>query len=405
MVSGEIKDLQYEKGQLYASKSIATKLDSSWDVKGGMNFEMGMAVKTLQKDATLFVHGAIEGEQVERYLPKMIDNKTVLIYNNRVEGTWRSTWRVTNEYLGEEVQDGISYSLSNHTMSPDILNVKFGSIIEGTDVGKGWVRVMATNPKAILEDGDRLLRLRNGKPMFEIGVKTNTHFSWGLPAKRELPCDQSVNDGKWHNITVSYRFEMYHMSIDGRTCNSGLAGEFTEKDDANESESYTGVKVVQRTVYRRRYWSCRRRSPSTPCVVNPALDTVKSMPMSGGGKVENVTYSQDLLSVGDHWSLDRLDSWSGCDGSFNPHYSGQGVHVYVLDTGIRTTHDDFEGRALPGAETIRTVKTCNQSDIACAYDMHGHGSHVAGIIAGRKAGVAKFAKVHAVKVLDNTNKG
>jgi subtilisin family serine protease len=69
--------------------------------------------------------------------------------------------------------------------------------------------------------------------------------------------------------------------------------------------------------------------------------------------------------------------------------AGEGITAYVVDTGILTTHTEFEGRATFGANFVNNVDT----------DENGHGSHVAGTIAGVTFGVAKRAQVVAVKVL------
>ncbi|CAE6458849.1 unnamed protein product [Rhizoctonia solani] len=71
------------------------------------------------------------------------------------------------------------------------------------------------------------------------------------------------------------------------------------------------------------------------------------------------------------------------------------VDVYVIDTGVKTDHEEFEGRA-------RWGKTFTGEADA---DGHGHGTHVAGTIAGKTYGVAKDANIIAVKVLDNSGRG
>ncbi|KAI0296762.1 peptidase S8/S53 domain-containing protein [Multifurca ochricompacta] len=75
---------------------------------------------------------------------------------------------------------------------------------------------------------------------------------------------------------------------------------------------------------------------------------------------------------------------------------GEGVDVYVIDTGINIHHKDFEGRASWG-------KTTPVNDID--EDVNGHGTHCAGTIASRKYGVAKSANVIAVKVVGPDGKG
>merc|ERR1711892_222729 len=91
----------------------------------------------------------------------------------------------------------------------------------------------------------------------------------------------------------------------------------------------------------------------------------------------------------DSWGLDRIDDQAGLDGSYNPSTKtqGAGAHVYIADTGIRTTHQDFQGRAVPFIEVTlsSTVKEC-KGDVTCAYDRQGHGTHCAGTVGGNRFG-------------------
>ena len=101
------------------------------------------------------------------------------------------------------------------------------------------------------------------------------------------------------------------------------------------------------------------------------------------------------------WGLARISHRNSLSfGTFNKYlYSaegGEGVDVYVIDTGTNYDHVDFEGRAHWG----KTIPA-NDEDA----DGNGHGTHCSGTIAGKKYGVAKKANIYAVKVLKSNGQG
>ncbi|GAA3297039.1 S8 family peptidase [Streptomyces cinereospinus] len=99
------------------------------------------------------------------------------------------------------------------------------------------------------------------------------------------------------------------------------------------------------------------------------------------------------------WGLDRVDQRNlPLNNSYTyPDPAGQGVTAYVIDTGVRITHGDFGGRASYGYDAVDNDST--------AQDGHGHGTHVAGTVAGTAHGVAKKANVVGVRVLNNSGSG
>jgi len=76
--------------------------------------------------------------------------------------------------------------------------------------------------------------------------------------------------------------------------------------------------------------------------------------------------------------------------------AGSGVDVYVIDTGILTTHVDFGGRAASVYNAITNEQPT---------DLNGHGTHCAGTIGGTTYGVAKQVALKAVKVLSASGSG
>ncbi|MEW2218691.1 S8 family peptidase [Streptomyces sp. NPDC006990] len=99
------------------------------------------------------------------------------------------------------------------------------------------------------------------------------------------------------------------------------------------------------------------------------------------------------------WGLDRIDTPElNLDDTYvYPDSAGEGVTAYIIDTGVRTTHKDFGGRATSGFDAVD-----GDDD---ASDGNGHGTHVASTVAGEAHGVAKKADVVAVRVLDDQGSG
>jgi subtilisin family serine protease len=101
--------------------------------------------------------------------------------------------------------------------------------------------------------------------------------------------------------------------------------------------------------------------------------------------------------AGAPWGLDRIDQRRGRNTTYEYDTSGLGVHAYVIDSGIRSTHTQFGGRVLFGADFVNAADN--------GADCDGHGTHVAGILGGSTYGVAKNVTIHNVRVLNCEGKG
>ncbi|MFE6849025.1 S8 family serine peptidase [Streptomyces sp. NPDC057686] len=143
------------------------------------------------------------------------------------------------------------------------------------------------------------------------------------------------------------------------------------------------------------------------CVLNGYVVTVsrdRVTRLAADPLVESVVQDQTVSATATQpgppsWGLDRIDQRPlPLDHSYTyADSAGQGVTAYVIDSGVRITHQEFGGRAAYGYDVI------DGDNIA--DDGNGHGTHVAATIAGTSYGAAKKANIVAVRVLDNTGSG
>ena len=129
-----------------------------------------------------------------------------------------------------------------------------------------------------------------------------------------------------------------------------------------------------------------------------ALEGIRRNPNVAYVEPDGLVYKSATQNNPPSWGLDRIDQRDlPLSSSYTYQNEGQGVSIYIIDTGIRFNHQEFGSRAYSGYDFVD-----NDND---ASDCDGHGTHVAGTAAGETVGVAKKATLYAVRVLDCNGSG
>jgi subtilisin family serine protease len=112
-----------------------------------------------------------------------------------------------------------------------------------------------------------------------------------------------------------------------------------------------------------------------------------------------VTIASEQVQLGPTWGLDRIDQRVlPLDSAYGYARNGTDVRAYIVDTGVRASHDQLRGRVTTGwYDPTFAAKT--------SEDCNGHGTHVAATVAGTAYGVGKSVAVVPVRVLDCNGSG
>ncbi|XP_069644755.1 proprotein convertase subtilisin/kexin type 9 [Haliaeetus albicilla] len=129
------------------------------------------------------------------------------------------------------------------------------------------------------------------------------------------------------------------------------------------------------------------------------LDTALKLP-----HVEYVEEDSYVFAQSIPWNLGRIVPPQPSSGAYSPPNKGDLVEIYLLDTSVQSTHREIEGRVLvtdfesiPEEDGTRFHRQASKCD--------SHGTHTAGVLSGRDAGVATGANIRSLRVLNCQGKG
>lgn len=130
-----------------------------------------------------------------------------------------------------------------------------------------------------------------------------------------------------------------------------------------------------------------------------AVDGIRHNPNVALIEPDGIVYKNATQNNPPSWGLDRIDQRNlPLDNSYTYQNEGEGVTVYIIDSGIRFDHQEFStNRATSGWDFVDNDNN--------AYDCDGHGTHVAGTVGGNNVGVAKKVSLVAVRVLNCSGSG
>jgi len=185
----------------------------------------------------------------------------------------------------------------------------------------------------------------------------------------------------------------YLLVVEKSANQADIAALFT-KYNVTVMEDYTELKRH----YLISFDSARKTEMREEAIVIHVVDYDAPVVMTN---TQTVDVKKD--ASGDNWGLLRIgtdskwndNNWFPIKGQYKYSKTGENVDVYVVDSGIRKSHVDFENRV----EIIYDHYN-EKTNPAYGEDRQGHGTHVSSTIAGKKYGVAKKAKILVARIFD-----
>lgn len=210
----------------------------------------------------------------------------------------------------------------------------------------------------------------------------------------QLPTMEEVNTlaDKPNSIPGKYIVTLHENTINYRKTNNYEDAQIGMRKVAEDLVGKFGVSPQQ---IDRVYGSLLTGFSAT--LTSEQLSALRADPKVALVENDGIAYKcVDVTQSAATWGIDRLDQRAlPLNQTYVYGQTGEGVKVFILDTGIKYDHPDFEGRAVRGYSGYNDL----------GGDVDGHGTHVAGTVGSKTYGVAKKATLVSVKVLGDNGSG
>mmetsp|Transcript_12010 Transcript_12010/g.19082 ORF Transcript_12010/g.19082 Transcript_12010/m.19082 type:complete len:408 (+) Transcript_12010:207-1430(+) len=219
--------------------------------------------------------------------------------------------------------------------------------------------------------------------------------------------------GSSHAMVGSEEFEARRRALEGTTIAGSYMASAVVASDAECAELKKFIKgfQVKKKSYKTALSGQEVQSESTSMIETMEISKECFVHFEGSeSMVNNIRKARPELEVSGTqlhhvervpkpWGLNRIDQHDLPLGvtDLNTSHTGKNVTVYIIDTGIWESHDDFGDRVRPGVSFVEGENY--------VMDRNGHGTHCAGIAVGTQHGVAKDAQVVGIKVLSAEGSG
>jgi len=281
---------------------------------------------------------------------------------------------VSNDLAGNSVSSSVlSFRTLKESEQPIILQITAGPDIENTDVDSltiSWSTNLNSDSRLVCQAEQTL---------------NNSMTETNLAIVNSIPADRAIKD----------QYIVLLKEQEGDSSSTAYSKLSKEKRKSKLAQVSSDIAASVNAKVLRQY-----SNKVNGFVLN--MDEVEINKLRQDSRILMIEQDQ-IMSISatqnsPTWGLDRIDQ---ADLPLSDSYTyipdGTGVNTYIIDTGVLSSHADFSGRAVSGWDFVD-----NDND---ASDCHGHGTHVAGTVAGSTWGVAKNASVTAIRVLGCSGSG